>query len=109
MGNPPIEEGEPTYTTEILAKICKAKNDAAADAQLVAQAEKDAENIQGRALDDMMNGVLSTKKDMLGDDALVRDLPAYAAAPPCEARALIAERRRSRPAPLAGAAARICD
>jgi hypothetical protein len=34
-------------------------------------------------------------------DALVRDLPAYAAAPPCEARALIAERRRSRPAPRA--------
>ena len=43
MGNPPIEEGEPTYTTEILAKICKAKNDAAAEAQLVAEKEKEKE------------------------------------------------------------------
>jgi WD40 repeat protein len=36
------------------------------------EAEKDADNIQGRALEDMMNGVLSVKKDMLSDDALIR-------------------------------------
>ena len=36
------------------------------------EAEKDAENVQGRALMDMMNGVLNVKKDMLSEDALVR-------------------------------------
>ena len=36
------------------------------------EAEKSAENVQGRALMDMMNGVLSVKKDMLSEDALIR-------------------------------------
>lgn len=35
-------------------------------------AEKDADNTFGRALDDMMNGVLSVKKDVLSDEAMVK-------------------------------------
>jgi WD40 repeat protein len=35
-------------------------------------AEKDADNTFGRALEDMMNGVLSVKKDVLSDEAMVK-------------------------------------
>ncbi len=65
------------YDDELVNPVFESEKDrrkrlAAEEEARKREAEKDAENVQGRALMDMMNGVLSIKKDILSDDALVR-------------------------------------
>ncbi len=50
----------------------RAKREALEEEERRRAAEKDADNVMGRALIDMMNGELSVKKDVLGDGDMVK-------------------------------------